>query len=83
MGFCCRQSVWRSWSVRFGAVAHSIVPVSYTHLDVYKRQVDQYLGRIQAPYQNAAGGNGILWIAGNPHGLGKELLYVSGADGCL
>ena len=48
-----------------------------------RRLADQYLGRIQTPYQNAAGGNGVLWTAGNSDGFGKQLLCVFGADGRL
>ena len=48
-----------------------------------RRLADQHLGRIQAPYQDAAGGNDGLWIAGNPHGSGKQLLCVPCSDGRL
>ena len=39
--------------VRLGATEPSAVPVSYTHLDVYKRQV---LGLLAAMYGPVAGG---------------------------
>ena len=47
------------------------------------RLADQHLGRIQTPYQDAAGGNDVLWSAGNSDGFGKQLLCVFGADGRL
>ena len=57
-------------------------PVSYTHLDVYKRQVyDTFLDNIQEDFAKR---EGLLFVGGFAHPPNADacLLYTSAGSGC-